>query len=336
MENELTTVDSQNGFLLPDEASFKNDLEQISRFQKLVKSTFVKDIDYGAPFPGSDKDSLLKPGAEKITKLLGLCDIYEFVDRVEKWDPVSPFFRYLIKCQLKTPRGLVVVEGLGECNSMESKYRWREQQRKCPVCQRETIFKSKTGGWFCWAKKGGCGVQFDEDNPAIINQQIGRIPNDDIYSQVNTLVKIAKKRALVDAALSAGRLSNLFTQDGDSLSHNEGETTSTTTTSSRQNSNYRDGDSQQRTIKKNKADSGPVASGTKGPAEKDWDSITDKDIPDYASLEKVYCRLNPGKSTRDMYIELGGGDRNNMTNTPAQSFLILKSNWVIANSEYSK
>jgi hypothetical protein len=40
-----------------------------------------------------------------------------------------------------------------------------------------------------------------------------RLDNEDIYSQVNTILKMAKKRALVDAALSAGRLSDVFTQD---------------------------------------------------------------------------------------------------------------------------
>jgi len=40
-----------------------------------------------------------------------------------------------------------------------------------------------------------------------------RVPNDDIFSQVNTILKMSKKRAMVDAALSAGRLSDLFTQD---------------------------------------------------------------------------------------------------------------------------
>ena len=40
-----------------------------------------------------------------------------------------------------------------------------------------------------------------------------RIENDDVFSQVNTILKMAKKRALVDAALSAGRLSEVFTQD---------------------------------------------------------------------------------------------------------------------------
>ena len=33
------------------------------------------------------------------------------------------------------------------------------------------------------------------------------------YTLVNTILKMAKKRALVDATLSAGRLSNIFTQD---------------------------------------------------------------------------------------------------------------------------
>jgi hypothetical protein len=51
------------------------------------------------------------------------------------------------------------------------------------------------------------GVEYDTD------LTLYQVPNPDIFDQVNTLVKMAKKRALVDAALSAGRLSDLFTQD---------------------------------------------------------------------------------------------------------------------------
>jgi hypothetical protein len=40
-----------------------------------------------------------------------------------------------------------------------------------------------------------------------------RIPNKDIFDQVNTMLKIAKKRSSVDVALSVGRLSDIFTQD---------------------------------------------------------------------------------------------------------------------------
>ncbi|KKK67335.1 hypothetical protein LCGC14_2955110, partial [marine sediment metagenome] len=60
---------------------------------------------------------------------------------------------------------------------------------------------------------GGCGAKFAETAEAIISQPEGRVENDDPYTLVNTLLKMAKKRALVDAVLSATRSSGLFTQD---------------------------------------------------------------------------------------------------------------------------
>jgi hypothetical protein len=217
MTTELTV--SQSPLSLPDEATFKRDIEAINRFQQIVHSNLVKDLDYGV-IPGTgNKPTLLKPGAEKIAKLLGLSDQYIILDRQEDWN--KPFFRYLVKCQLISVRSQVIVsEGLGECNSMESKYRYRDAKRKCPNCGVEAIIKGKAeygGGWLCYKAKGGCGAKFINDDPKIIDQDAGKIDNDDIYSQVNTLVKMAKKRALVDASLSAGRLSNVFTQDVEDL-----------------------------------------------------------------------------------------------------------------------
>jgi hypothetical protein len=204
----------ETGLTLPDEATFKTDIQAINRFQDVVHANLKQGQDYGV-IPGTSKPTLLKPGAEKITKLLGLCDRYEVLDRQEDW--VKPFFRYLIKCQLVPVNSeAVITEGFGECNSMEAKYRWRESKRKCPVCAAEAITKGKEeygGGWICFRKIGGCGAKWDDGDPEIEGQAIGRVENEDIYSQVNTLVKMAKKRALVDAALSAGRLSNVFTQD---------------------------------------------------------------------------------------------------------------------------
>jgi len=199
---------------LPDEEQFKHDMQAINRFQQIVHSTMVVDLDYGI-IPGTQKPTLLKPGAEKIAKLLGLSDQYEILDKAEDWQ--QPLFRYLIKCRLvHLATGSVISEGLGECNSMESKYRWRESKRKCPICGAEAIIKGKEqygGGWLCFRKTGGCGAKFEDGDSEIEEQQIGRVENDDIYSQVNTILKMAKKRALVDAALSAGRLSDIFTQD---------------------------------------------------------------------------------------------------------------------------
>jgi len=185
----------ETALALPEEGKFRTDIEQINRFQKIVHQNLVKDQDYGV-IPGTgNKPTLLKPGAEKIAKLLGLCDHYEIVDRQEDWG--KPFFRYLVKCQLRTATdGLVVSEGFGECNSMESKYRFR----------------------WVWPKD----LPADMDKANAVTKKVKtrngyvtqyRVDNDDIFTQVNTLIKMAKKRSLVDAALSAGRLSNIFTQD---------------------------------------------------------------------------------------------------------------------------
>lgn len=208
---------------LPDEQTFRHDIEAINRFQQVVHSAMIKGQDYGV-IPGTTKPTLLKPGAEKIAKLLGLADEYEILNQQESWLPPG-FFRYLVKCQLKhIATGAIISEGLGECNSMESKYRWRESKRVCPVCNADAIIKGKGeygGGWLCYKKQGGCGAKFDDGDTSIESQQSGRVENDDIFSQVNTILKMAKKRSLVDAALSAGRLSDVFTQDIEDMPNTE-------------------------------------------------------------------------------------------------------------------
>lgn len=199
---------------LPDEKQFRDDFAAITRFQRIVRSQMIAGHDFGV-IPGTQKPTLLKPGAEKIAKLLGLADTYQIMDRQEDWG--KGFFRYLVCARLThVASGAVISEGLGECNSMEAKYRWRESKRRCPVCQAEAIVKGRQeygGGWLCFKKQGGCGAKWPDGAQEIESQATGRIENDDIYSQVNTILKMAKKRALVDAALSAGRLSDIFTQD---------------------------------------------------------------------------------------------------------------------------
>jgi hypothetical protein len=199
---------------LPEEDSFLRDIEALNKFQQIVKQHLTNGHDFGV-IPGTKKPTLLKPGAEKISKLLGLADHYEIIDRVEDWE--KPLFRYLIRCSLvSVATGMIISQGLGECNSMEARYRWREAKRRCPSCGAEAIIKGKEaygGGWICFKKMGGCGATWRDDDERITSQQSGRVANDDVYSQVNTILKISKKRSLVDAALSAGRLSDMFTQD---------------------------------------------------------------------------------------------------------------------------
>jgi hypothetical protein len=195
-ENRVAISQAQpvTPFDLPDESRFRRQMEAINRFQNVVHATMVQGHDYGV-IPGTGKPTLLKPGAEKIAKLLGLADTYAIMDRAEDWQ--KPFFRYIIKCTLSSGN-IIVSEGIGECNSMESKYRWRWVFGSDVP---EHVDKSKLHSEKRHSKKTGKDFI------------MYRLDNDDIYSQVNTILKMAKKRALVDAALSAGRLSDLFTQD---------------------------------------------------------------------------------------------------------------------------
>jgi hypothetical protein len=218
--NDETSMERYNEpeDLAIDLQKMEEGLKTIKVFQEMVHRLTTPGVDYGM-IPGTSKPTLLKPGAEKIAKLMSLSDSYQILSAQEDFQ--KPFFAYTVKCQLKSIRtGRLMSEGLGSCNSMESKYRWRESRRKCPTCGEEAIIKGKKeygGGWVCFKKQGGCGATFRDKDEVITNQKIGRIANDDICSQVNTLLKMAKKRALVDAALSAGRLSEIFTQDLDEM-----------------------------------------------------------------------------------------------------------------------
>lgn len=182
---------------LPETSQVVNDFKAIAAFQNAAKTNMTPKIDFGV-IPGCDKPTLLKPGAEKIAKLLGLCDQYEIIEKTENWE--TPFFRYMVKCSLVNSHGLVVSQCFAECNSYESKYRWK------------WLFQSQLP----YELQGDAGKAERDKLPSrktSTNKKMYKYKNDDIFSQVNTILKMAQKRALVGAALSAGRLSEIFTQD---------------------------------------------------------------------------------------------------------------------------
>lgn len=133
-------------------------LGKIGAFQELVKAQLQEGRDYGAIPGAGDRKVLLKPGAEKITVLLGLRSKFEIVGKVEDFE--AGFFAYMVRCSLVAANGETITEGLGQANTKERKY----------------------------AKQ-------------------------DPYTLANTVLKMARKRALVDAALTVGSLSDIFTQD---------------------------------------------------------------------------------------------------------------------------
>jgi hypothetical protein len=194
--------------------------QRLQEFQSFVRDYLVEGEDFGK-IPGSPKPCLLKPGADKLCELYGLADDYQFIERIEDHD--KGLYDYTLKCVLTDRRrGLLVSTGLGSCNSLEQKYRWRDSKRLCPQCGKETIIKGKEdygGGFLCFAKKGGCGAKFSDTDKSIIEQVTGRVVNENVADQKNTILKMAKKRAKIDATLSATRSSGVFTQDIEDMPH---------------------------------------------------------------------------------------------------------------------
>jgi len=183
---------------------------------------FVKGIHYGEPYKDAGKDVLLKPGAETIMSRFLLWPDFIERSKVENWDADNPLFHYRYECRLiHRETGQVWGAGIGSCNSMEDKYRWRNKLRVCPQCGAEAIRRSgfpkevkpEKRGWYCHAKSGGCNAKFDPDAPEILKQEEGKVPNDEVFTLVNTIDKMAQKRALVAAVLIATGASAYFTQD---------------------------------------------------------------------------------------------------------------------------
>lgn len=180
-----------------------------------VRSQMIDGTDYGV-IPGTDRKTLLKPGAEKLCGLFHCVAEYTLEDKTEDWE--RGLFNYRFSCHIVSPSGGVVAEGVGSCSSFEKKYRWRAAERVCPSCGKAAIIKGKAeygGGYLCWAKRDGCGAKFGDNDPQITNQAVGQVENPDRADLTNTILKMAKKRALIDAAISLARCSDLFTQDVD-------------------------------------------------------------------------------------------------------------------------
>ena len=214
MNTDLATVNASAGSLIGPVMDVAMARERLMQFQQFVKEYLVEGEDFGT-IPSTPKPTLYKPGADKLCELYGLADEYEVTQRTEAFD--KGLFDYEVKCILvRKPEMTLVSSGLGSCNSYETKYRWRDSKRQCPACGKDAMIKGKEeygGGWLCFAKKGGCGAKFGDNDTAITGQVVGRTQNEDVADIKNTILKMALKRAKISAVLSATRSSGVFTQD---------------------------------------------------------------------------------------------------------------------------
>ncbi len=209
----IQTVDQLN------EMSVSSIVERKRKLVQVMESVMKENEHYGK-IPGTNKPTLLKAGAEVLATVFGLAPTF----KITRTDFPGGHREYEITCTLThIPTGATLGEGVGSCSTMESKYRWRKSfaNRACPECgNTSALLRSKEKPeWFCWRKKDGCGATFPLDDSRITSQASGesKVENPDIADTYNTVLKMAKKRAQVDATLTAVGASDILTQDLEDL-----------------------------------------------------------------------------------------------------------------------
>lgn len=195
--NAIVLSDVSARMIAPAEEAFY----RMTEFKAFVSRCMVKDVDYGT-IPGTPKPTLYKPGAEKLCEIYGYAPRFKEERRIERWDGPNPLFFYVIRCSLhRKADGMLVAECLGSCNTWESKYR----DRWVYPSDLPSDIDLSTLEYKEYQKKGGGTYRkYKVANPAP-------------FDLVNTVLKMAEKRAHVGATILATRSGGVFAQDLDSI-----------------------------------------------------------------------------------------------------------------------
>jgi hypothetical protein len=218
---------------------------------EFTRKLMLRDQDFGE-IPGSHKPTLLKPGAEKLCNFFGLEPEFtprvEDIDWTGAQHGGETFCYIRYQCRLFRGRRILGV-GEGSCNSRESRYRYRwvpiDQipasldpalllRRGSPRTCSEFEFAIERGEtlgvygktaeyWSRFREAITAGTARRTERPSRqgplpaweidVDTTLYRIPNPEIADIVNTIQKMAQKRALIAATLIATSASEFFTQD---------------------------------------------------------------------------------------------------------------------------
>jgi hypothetical protein len=159
-------------------------ISHVATVQEVMKAVMKKDVHYGV-IPGTDKPTLLKPGAEVLCMAFRIADRYEIEDLSE-----GNTVRYRVTCVgSHQTMGTVLGSGMGEASSGEEKYKWRKAWDDEFDATPENLRRIKKGKY--------------------TTKQVRTEPAD----LANTILKMANKRAKMAMVLNVTAASDCFTQD---------------------------------------------------------------------------------------------------------------------------
>jgi hypothetical protein len=180
---------------------------QVQLIQHVMEKVMKSGEHFGV-IPGcGTKPSLLKAGAEKLSLTFRLAPSYEVTQK----DLPNGHREYYIKCTLThIPTDKIFGQGVGACSTMEGKYRFRTGVE----------FTGKEVPKLYWTNRDinliggkGFGTKKNDSGKWEIVKAGDKVEHDNPADYYNTVLKMAKKRAHVDAVLTATAASDLFTQD---------------------------------------------------------------------------------------------------------------------------
>lgn len=166
---------------------------QVNLMQDVMQQVMHEGTHYGT-IPGTKSKSLYKAGAEKLMATFRLAAKPDVCDLSAGGE-----IAYRVTVNLLSANGAFVGAGIGECSSAEDKYSWR-----AAVCDEEWDDTPESRRRIKYAKWQGRVEK---------KKQVRTNPSD----VANTILKMAKKRAQVDAVITATAASDIFTQDIEDL-----------------------------------------------------------------------------------------------------------------------
>ena len=200
MEQTLAETNAESEFFIAPIVDMKRVKQTVDAVIEFMKSVMVKDIDYGV-IPGTNKPSLLKPGAEKLARFFGLRTRSTIMNVVSSEDPEAPYYTVTVKTEiLKGNSDVVISDGLGTASTLEDRYatRWLTEAKlpagidKSLLAFREKQSKFGKGMYIEYLWKPSLGEHF---------------------FQRETVLQMADKRSYVAAVRKATAASMIFTQD---------------------------------------------------------------------------------------------------------------------------
>lgn len=306
MSAELQVVEGRehvppHGYVVDVAVTPEQAVDVYESLREITRKALKEGTDYGV-IPGTPKPTLLKPGAENLLRFFGLGHRIHPTDKITDFDKGFFYFAYKVTVHKTLPNGteIVLAECEGSANSKESRYaaRWVPQWKLKEYNIHDV---------------SGLESRERENNRGKYKEY--KIQNRDPYTLVNTLQKMAIKRALVGATLQATGASGLFTQDEedivDNIVKNKTYQSKQASQTSNQNNN-RITENQLNAIYKIAESKGVDRKGIEKVAEGQYGKLTEIDKSNASDLIKLLNSIdkNELQSLVDSYQSNGGKEGN--------------------------